>query len=87
MTAQRSSLLQGDHARLPHRSQVRRHVAALSVASRTLRSAGHYWLISGLLLAYPFYGPWNSASAVNGTLRAKDEYIWPLISVWIVRSL
>ncbi len=50
-------------------------------------SCGHYWGLSGLLLAPPLYGPWNGAKAVAGTIRADDTYIKVCVAIWTVSRL
>lgn len=50
-------------------------------------SSFHYWILSGALIAVPIYGPGYGAKALKGTLRSTDEYIWPLVGLWLVRPL
>ena len=47
-------------------------------------SCGHYWGLSGLLLAPPLYGPWNGAQAVAGSVRSNDNYIYACVAIWAV---
>lgn len=47
------------------------------------KNCGHYWGLSGLLLAVPLYGPWYSLRALRGTIQAKDEFLYPLVSVFL----
>ncbi|KAI5475362.1 enoyl reductase [Pseudohyphozyma bogoriensis] len=51
------------------------------------KNSGHYWGLSGLLLAVPLYGPWNSAQKLAGTLRANDNYINITVGIWLYAEL
>ncbi|SCV70314.1 BQ2448_1708 [Microbotryum intermedium] len=47
----------------------------------------HYWGLSGLLLAPPLYGPWNSAQALKGTVRDTDKWIYAWVALWAFGEL
>lgn len=37
------------------------------------------------MLAIPLYGPWYSLRALRGSLQAKEEFLYPLVGVFLVR--
>ncbi|GAA5980145.1 hypothetical protein JCM21900_005774, partial [Sporobolomyces salmonicolor] len=49
--------------------------------------SGHYWGLSGLLLAAPLYGPWNGAARVAGTVRNQDQWIYFWVALWAYAEL
>merc|ERR1712093_61179 len=51
------------------------------------KNSAHYWGLSGLMLAIPLYGPWYGASAVRGTLQAKDEFLFPMLGTWLFAEM
>lgn len=51
------------------------------------KNCGHYWGLSGLLIAIPLYGPWNGATAVANTVRANDTYINVCTAIWAVSTV
>lgn len=48
-------------------------------------SSGHYWGLSGVLLAAPLYGPWNGAAALKGTRLESDAWLYGWTALWAVR--
>ncbi|KAL8278874.1 hypothetical protein RQP46_008745 [Phenoliferia psychrophenolica] len=52
-----------------------------------VKNSGHYWGLSGLLIAIPLYGPWNSAEKLAGTLRANPNWIYGTVGVWAFAQL
>ncbi|GAA5871081.1 hypothetical protein JCM1840_007585 [Sporobolomyces johnsonii] len=51
------------------------------------KNSGHYWGLSGLLLAAPLYGPWNGAARVAGTVRDQDQWIYFWVALWAYAEL
>ncbi|SCZ87477.1 BZ3500_MvSof-1268-A1-R1_Chr2-2g04943 [Microbotryum saponariae] len=60
---------------------------ALTPKERAFFSCGHYWGLSGLLLAPPLYGPWNGAQALKGTIRDTDKWIYAWVALWAFGEL
>lgn len=58
----------------------------LLIFGLAINSCGHYWGLSGLMLAIPLYGPWYSLRALRGSLQAKEEFLYPLVGVFLVGS-
>ncbi|BGP17382.1 hypothetical protein JCM10213_002865 [Rhodosporidiobolus nylandii] len=52
-----------------------------------VKNSGHYWGLSGLLLAAPLYGPWNGAKALSGTVFESDKWIWGWAGLWAYAEL
>lgn len=50
-----------------------------------LHSSGHYWGLSGLLLAVPLYAPSNGAKALYDTIQDKDAWLFGWSALWAVR--
>ncbi|GAA5914465.1 hypothetical protein JCM6882_003027 [Rhodosporidiobolus microsporus] len=46
------------------------------------KNSGHYWGLSGLLLAAPLYGPWNGADRVAGSVLDNDKWIYGWSALW-----
>lgn len=51
------------------------------------KNSGHYWGLSGLLIALPLYGPWNGAERIARTLRANPNWVYGTTAVWAVSPL
>ncbi|GAA5990245.1 hypothetical protein JCM11641_001797 [Rhodosporidiobolus odoratus] len=47
------------------------------------KNSGHYWGLSGLLLAAPLYGPWNGSSALEGSIRDSNVWLYGWTTVWV----
>ncbi|GAA6023977.1 hypothetical protein JCM10207_006840, partial [Rhodosporidiobolus poonsookiae] len=52
-----------------------------------IKNSAHYWGLSGVLLAAPLYGPWNSASALAGTVRDRDGWLYGWTALWAFAEL
>ena len=70
------------HATMPWFNIVKK-CASASRARADRRSSFHYWILSGVLLAIPLYGPWNSWPSLNDSFRNTAEYLYPLVGVWL----
>jgi len=84
---QRTPLLARDnafHQRFQEVSSGNMVSCPLLIVAYNSPSCGHYWGLSGLLLAIPLYGPWYGLSALRGSVQAKDEFLFPLASVYLV---
>lgn len=46
------------------------------------KNSGHYWILSGVNLAYWVYGPWYAAGKAAG--ERSDVWIYGSIAVWAV---
>ncbi|GAA99084.1 uncharacterized protein L969DRAFT_87132 [Mixia osmundae IAM 14324] len=66
---------------------VHRFSKATMPLSNVYRNSAYYWIFSGFLLAWPLYSPANSYSQLYGTLRAKNEYLYTLLSVWLFAQI
>lgn len=49
-------------------------------------SSSHYYLLSGVLLAYDLYRPLRSVSHIQGTIRDNDTFLLICAGVWAVSS-
>lgn len=52
------------------------------------RSCAHYWILSGVALAYAVYGPTYAATSpyIRGTIRSNPTFLWSCIAVWTVST-
>lgn len=77
---------------MPYFNVFKKSVRDCDLAARNLTSflhaysSGHYWGLSGLLIAAPLYGPWNGARALAGTARASDNWIYGWVAAWLVSA-
>ncbi|GAA6040317.1 hypothetical protein JCM8097_009417 [Rhodosporidiobolus ruineniae] len=51
------------------------------------KNSGHYWGLSGLLLAAPLYGPWNGAAKLAGSIQETDAWIYGWAALWAIGEL
>ncbi|GAA5999672.1 trans-2-enoyl-CoA reductase (NADPH) TSC13 [Rhodotorula paludigena] len=51
------------------------------------KNSGHYWGLSGILLAVPLYGPWNGAARVAGTTLDSDSWLYGWTALWAYAEL
>lgn len=61
---------------------VHRFSSATMPILNLFKNSGHYWGLSGLVLAIPIYGPWNSAARLSGTLRDETAWIVGTVAIW-----
>ena len=63
------------------------HMISLLTKNNTV-SCAHYWLLSGIALAYAVYGPTYAATSpfIRGTLRSNPTFLWSCIAVWTVST-
>ncbi|KZW03546.1 hypothetical protein EXIGLDRAFT_743959 [Exidia glandulosa HHB12029] len=47
-----------------------------------IRNSAHYWLISGLGIAYSTYSPWFSKWGLRGSIRSDPRYVWACVAFW-----
>ncbi|KAM0754506.1 hypothetical protein T439DRAFT_376977 [Meredithblackwellia eburnea MCA 4105] len=66
---------------------VHRFSSATMPILNLFKNSGHYWGLSGLLIAAPLYGPWNSAKALEGTLRSRENFVWGMVGIWAFAQL
>uniref|UniRef100_A0A0K3CGB4 BY PROTMAP: gi/472580643/gb/EMS18427.1/ enoyl reductase [Rhodosporidium toruloides NP11] gi/647397130/emb/CDR39923.1/ RHTO0S04e12068g1_1 [Rhodosporidium toruloides] n=1 Tax=Rhodotorula toruloides TaxID=5286 RepID=A0A0K3CGB4_RHOTO len=52
-----------------------------------VKNSGHYWGLSGILLAAPLYGPWNGAARLIGTSRDSESWIYGWAALWAYAEL
>ena len=70
------------HATMPWFNIVKK-CAKRPQCSADRRSSFHYWILSGVLLAIPLYGPWNSWASLSSSFRNTPEYLYPFVGIWI----
>ncbi|KAL0579617.1 Very-long-chain enoyl-CoA reductase [Marasmius crinis-equi] len=48
------------------------------------KNSGHYWVLSGVLLAYDVYRPSYAANGpyIKGTQKDDENYLWIFASIW-----
>ncbi|GAA5873005.1 hypothetical protein JCM3774_004895 [Rhodotorula dairenensis] len=51
------------------------------------KNSGHYWGLSGVLLAAPLYGPWNGASALKGSRLESHAWLYGWTALWAFAEL
>jgi len=52
-----------------------------------LKNSSHYYLLSGVLLAYDLYRPLRSVSYIQGTIRDNDTFLLICAGVWAFAEL
>ncbi|KAH8100796.1 3-oxo-5-alpha-steroid 4-dehydrogenase-domain-containing protein [Cristinia sonorae] len=57
--------------------------------TNVFKNSGHYWLFSGVFLAYSAYSPAYSSSSpyVRGTLRDDPNFLLGCVAVWLFAEL
>ncbi|BGP49305.1 Very-long-chain enoyl-CoA reductase [Rhodotorula kratochvilovae] len=66
---------------------VHRFSSATMPLLNLFKNSGHYWGLSGVLLAVPLYGPWNGAARLAGTVQATDAWLWGWTALWAYAEL
>ncbi|WFD23075.1 very-long-chain enoyl-CoA reductase [Malassezia equina] len=66
---------------------VHRFSNATMPAFNIVKNSGHYWLLSGVLLAGGVYSPSLGAKAVQGSIRDNLVYLGACVLLWIVAEL
>ncbi|KAK7690947.1 hypothetical protein QCA50_006050 [Cerrena zonata] len=53
------------------------------------RNCAHYWILSGVALAYAAYGPTYAATSpyIRGTIRSNPTFLWSCIALWTFAEL
>ncbi|GAA5823672.1 hypothetical protein JCM10212_007092 [Sporobolomyces blumeae] len=66
---------------------VHRFSSATMPILNIFKNSGHYWGLSGVLLAVPLYGPWNGAARLVGTVRDSNNWLYFWVALWTYAEL
>ncbi|TNY24417.1 3-oxo-5-alpha-steroid 4-dehydrogenase-domain-containing protein [Rhodotorula diobovata] len=66
---------------------VHRFSSATMPILNLFKNSGHYWGLSGVLLAAPLYGPWNGAARLAGSVQDGDAWLYGWTALWVYAEL